>query len=102
MQARQEITRKFGEQYAAKAKQDNGRLPNEVGAITSWPRDNTRCQLNVTLKPRGVGKENRKPHPLKYLRGSLQTTARVAFSGKCLAASLELQRTLVESHGARP
>lgn len=104
MQARHEITKKFARQYAAAAKKDKSRLLTEVCAITGWSRDNARRRLAQAARPRPVRKKERRPRPLKYSHDALNVLQRVwayagGISGKYLAATMELQLMLLETHG---
>ena len=104
MRARHEITKKFAKQYQAATKKDKGKLLDEVCSITGWSRDNARRQLKGALKPRRVGARKRKPRPLKYSHDALKVLQRVwayagGISGKYLAATMELQLMLLETHG---
>lgn len=104
MRARHEITRKFAKQYQAATKGAKGTLLDEVCAITGWSRDNARRQLKTALKPRRVSAKKRKPRPLKYSHDALKMLQQVwasagGISGKYLAASMELNLMLLETHG---
>lgn len=103
MRAKHEITRKFAKQYAAAEKHAKSRLLDEVCAITGWSRDNARRQLNAAVKPRRVDVKKRKPRSLKYSDAAISVLHRVwafagGISGKYLAASMELQLMLLETH----
>lgn len=104
MRARHEITRKFARQYQTASKQDKGRLPDEVCAITGWSCDNARRQLRTALRPRRVTAVKREPRGLKYSPEALRVLPKVCafaggISGKYLAATMALQLMLLESHG---
>src|SRR5690625_2950111 len=104
MRAKHEITRKFARQYAAAEKGAKSGLLDEVCAITGWSRDNARRQLKAALHPRRVGAKKRKPRALTYSEQAISVLHRVwafagGISGKYLAASMELQLMLLESHG---
>lgn len=104
MRAKHEITRKFARQYATVNKSAKSTLLDEVCAITGWSRDNARRQLKLALKPRRVGAKKRKPRSLKYSDAAISVLHRVwafagGISGKYLAASMELQLMLLETHG---
>lgn len=104
MRAKHEITRKFARQYAAASKRDKGKLLDEVCAITGWSRDNARRQLTAARMPHRAGAKKRASRPLKYSTDSITVLHRVwalagGISGKYLAASMELQLMLLETHG---
>jgi len=54
MTSRAEITAKYAREHRRVAKNDKGRLLDELVAVTGWSRDNTRRQLRATAKPRAV------------------------------------------------
>ncbi|MCZ4142356.1 integrase, partial [Escherichia coli] len=104
MRAKHEITRKFARQYSAAEKGTKSKLLDEVCAITGWSRDNARRQLKLALQPRRVNAKKRKPRALKYTDTAIAVLHRVwafagGISGKYLAATMELQLMLLETHG---
>ena len=105
MRARAEITAKYARAYAKVSKKDQGRLLDEVVAVTGWSRDNARRRLAQAAKPRPrAAKPGTRQRARKYSYDATKVLQRVwAFSGfecgKYLAVAMPALLDALERHG---
>ena len=108
MRSRAEITSKFAKAYLKAGKKDQGRILDEVVAVTGWSRDNARRRLKDAARSPGRGRtvatRPRKQRALKYSYDSLKVLQWVwaASGGQCgkyLAVSMGTQLDGLERHG---
>ena len=120
MQARAEITGKFGYEYVRASKKDKGQILDEVVAVTGWSRDNARRRLVAAAKlartrvgfdtatpTRKPVTKARKPRERKYSYDSIKILQMVwaasgGLCGKYLAEAMTLQLDLLEAHKELP
>lgn len=107
--SRAEITSRFAKAYVKVSKKDQGKILDQVVAVTGWSRDNARRRLTAAAKRspgsgRSVAKRPCKPRAPKYSYDTLKVLQRVwaASGGQCgkyLAASMRVQLDGLQRHG---